>query len=211
MNISTDEQKAAVSAKALTIHKYSNRRYYDVTCSRHLTLEQIHKLILEGYDVRVLESKTGEDVTIELLAHIMLEHDRSKLKVFTVELMHQMMRANDSIMGAFVDEYFNKAFLAFMESQKAVKNYFNEDESAQRRHILTPLEMGAKWADAIMQPFKSAFMPRQASDLSHKAAPRDASPKTGACRVSGRRGAGGQKRRSSGSAGRRPAQRKNTR
>lgn len=159
MNISTDAPDMTASRTTLKIHKYSNRRYYDVTCSRHLTLEQIHKLILDGHDVEVIESKSGEDVTIELLAHIMLEHDTSKLKVFTVELLHHMMRANDSIIHTFMDEYFNKAFVSFLESQKAVKQYFVEGEKRSSSPVLTPLEMGAKWADALMQPFTSAFMP----------------------------------------------------
>jgi polyhydroxyalkanoate synthesis repressor PhaR len=158
MNISTDDQKAAGEKAALKIHKYSNRRYYDVTYSRHLTLEQIHKLILKGHDVKVIESKSGEDVTIELLAHIMLEHDASKLKVFTVEVLHQMMRTNDTLIHTFMDEYFNKALLTFLESQKAVKKYFTHEDRNVSAPVLTPLEMGAKWADAFMQPFAS-FLP----------------------------------------------------
>jgi len=35
--------------RTLEIRKYQNRRYYDRTRSRHLSLQQIHKLIIEGY------------------------------------------------------------------------------------------------------------------------------------------------------------------
>ncbi len=37
------------------IRKYQNRRYYDSTRSRRLSLQQIHKLIIEGYNIRVLD------------------------------------------------------------------------------------------------------------------------------------------------------------
>jgi hypothetical protein len=37
------------------IRKYQNRRYYESTRSRRLSLQQIHKLIIEGYNIRVLD------------------------------------------------------------------------------------------------------------------------------------------------------------
>jgi len=52
-----------------------NRRYYDSTRSRHLSLQQIHKLIIEGYNIRVLEAKTNEDIIPKVLTQIL--HCRS--------------------------------------------------------------------------------------------------------------------------------------
>jgi polyhydroxyalkanoate synthesis repressor PhaR len=56
--------------RTLEIRKYQNRRYYDSTCSRHLSLQQIHKLIIEGYNIRVLDAKTNEDITSKVLTQI---------------------------------------------------------------------------------------------------------------------------------------------
>ncbi len=46
------------AGKKLEIKKYANRRYYDATHSRHLTLEEIRALILQGFDIRVTDAKT---------------------------------------------------------------------------------------------------------------------------------------------------------
>jgi polyhydroxyalkanoate synthesis regulator protein len=53
--------------RTLEIRKYQNRRYYDSTRSRHLSLQQIHKVIIEGYNIRVLDAKTNEDITPKVL------------------------------------------------------------------------------------------------------------------------------------------------
>src|SRR5205823_3540835 len=53
--------------KILEIKKYPNRRYYDATHSRHLTLEEIRSLIQQGYDIRVTDAKSSADITAQVL------------------------------------------------------------------------------------------------------------------------------------------------
>ena len=50
------------AGKHLDIRKYPNRRYYDATRSRHLTLPEIRNLIRDGYDVTVTDSRSGADI-----------------------------------------------------------------------------------------------------------------------------------------------------
>ena len=64
--------------RTLEIRKYQNRRYYDSTRSRHLSLQQIHQLIIEGYNIRVLDAKTNEDITTKVLTQILLEYEPVK-------------------------------------------------------------------------------------------------------------------------------------
>ena len=41
------------------IKKYANRRLYDATGSRHVTLEDIRKMIASGEKVKVVDDKSG--------------------------------------------------------------------------------------------------------------------------------------------------------
>ena len=41
--------------KHLDVRKYPNRRYYDATHSRHMTLEELRSLIRDGYDITVTD------------------------------------------------------------------------------------------------------------------------------------------------------------
>ena len=55
----------------IRITKYTNRRLYDATNSRHLTLDQLVELIKDGHDVEVIDSKSKEDLTQSVLMQIL--------------------------------------------------------------------------------------------------------------------------------------------
>src|SRR5579872_4860512 len=89
--------------KHLQIRKYPNRRYYDATRSRHLTLEDIRSLVRDGADIRVTDSKTSADITAKVLAQIILELDAEKIDAFPVALLVRLIRVNDQLVKDFVD------------------------------------------------------------------------------------------------------------
>jgi len=49
------------------IKKYANRRLYDASQSRHITLDDIRALIVKGEKLKVVEDKTGNDITRHIL------------------------------------------------------------------------------------------------------------------------------------------------
>jgi polyhydroxyalkanoate synthesis repressor PhaR len=110
----------------LEIRKYQNRRYYDTTNSRHLCLQDIHKLIVEGHNVRIVDAQSGQDITPKILTQILLDYEPLKLEVFSNELLTQAIRVNDSLLKDFVDLYFRQAFEAFCGSQRHFKTMLRE-------------------------------------------------------------------------------------
>ena len=111
------------SPEEIRLRRYPNRRYYDTTRSRYVTLQEIHGLILEGNDVQVTDAKTGEDITAKVLAQIILEHDSPKLQIFPIQLLHQLIRTNELLVRGFVESFFGNALLVFMESQRLFDRY----------------------------------------------------------------------------------------
>jgi polyhydroxyalkanoate synthesis repressor PhaR len=138
----------ASNSSLIELRKYPNRRYYDVTRSRHVTLEEIYSLIRNGRNVHVTDSKTGDDLTAKVLAQIILEQDPPKLGIFPVELLHQLIRANEPIVRDFVDKYFNQALKAFLVSQRQFDLYLRQALGLQ-----ATLPMGTDWARFMMGPF----------------------------------------------------------
>ena len=108
----------AQASRNLQIRKYPNRRYYDSTRSRHVTLEEIHALIRDGYDIQVTDSRSGKDITGKVLAQIILELDSPKLDVFPVPLLHKLLRSSEQLVTDFVQKYFNEALDSFLDSQR---------------------------------------------------------------------------------------------
>ena len=142
------------SIPRLELRKYANRRYYDTTRTCHVTLEQIHGLIQRGHDVRVTESKSGQDITAKVLAQIILDHEPTRLGVFPVELLHKLIRANEQLVNDFVDKYFNRALMAFMESQKHFETYMRDALGLRGQW-----PAGGEWMRAMMGPFYNAISP----------------------------------------------------
>ncbi|MFY9984349.1 MAG: polyhydroxyalkanoate synthesis regulator DNA-binding domain-containing protein [Chthoniobacterales bacterium] len=133
--------------RTLEIRKYQNRRYYDSTRSQHLSLQQIHKLIIEGYNIRVLDAKTNEDITAKVLTQILLEYEPVKLTMFSNELLTRAIRVNDRLLKDFVDVYFRQAFEAFCGSQRHV------DQMLRQAHHLTSFLPAAASAANLFRPW----------------------------------------------------------
>jgi polyhydroxyalkanoate synthesis repressor PhaR len=142
--------------RTLEIRKYQNRRYYDSTRSRHLSLQQIHKLIIEGYNIRVLDAKTNEDITSKVLTQILLEYEPVKLNLFSHELLTRAIRVNDQLLKEFVDVYFRQAFEAFCGSQKQFNQMLR-----QAHHLTSVLPAATSSVANFLPPWMSlsAFRP----------------------------------------------------
>lgn len=113
-----DMSDTGAAKKHLDVRKYPNRRYYDSTHSRHLTIEEIRSLIRDGYDITVTDSKTGADITAQVLTQIILELETPKVDTLPVALLLRMIRSNDQMVRDFVENYFNQAFAAYVDYQK---------------------------------------------------------------------------------------------
>jgi polyhydroxyalkanoate synthesis repressor PhaR len=135
------------------LRRYPNRRYYDCTRSQHLTLDDIYRLVGEGYSVTVRDSKTEEDITARILTQLILDHDPPKLAAFPVELLHQIIRSNESLLRDFVEKYFSGALTAFLKSQREFDHYLGQTLGL---YSAAPL-MGRGWAEMMMGPFMHAF------------------------------------------------------
>jgi polyhydroxyalkanoate synthesis repressor PhaR len=105
------------------IRKYPNRRYYDTARSSYVTLQEIRELICRGADIRVVDSKTEEDITARVLAQIILEHDATKLQIIPLDLLHELIRANDTLLRGFAESFYEHALFMFIESRRLFQRY----------------------------------------------------------------------------------------
>jgi len=145
-------QDTVAGSRKLEIKKYPNRRYYDATHSRHLTLDEIRSLIQQGYDIRVLDARTSADITAQVLTQLILELDTTKLDSLPVPLLVRLIRMNDQLVKDFIEKYFNQALKSFFDYQHQL------EEQIRRTHGLPEvLPSVSAWTKAMLQPFASAF------------------------------------------------------
>src|SRR5262252_10110362 len=139
-------------AKKLEIKKYPNRRYYDATHSRHLTLEEIRSMIQQGYDIRVIDARSSADITAQVLTQIILELDTPKIDSLPVPLLVRIIRMNDQLVKDFIEKYFNQALKSFLDYQQQV------EEQIRRTHGLPSVFPSVSaWTKAMLEPLASAW------------------------------------------------------
>jgi polyhydroxyalkanoate synthesis repressor PhaR len=119
------------------IKKYGNRRLYDTTASRYINLEEIAALIRDGKQVRVVDAKTGQDLTRVTLTQIIVEDAKDGPTGLPLELLRQLIVASDHVGREFVMWYLNSAFNAYQKVQSSLQSGLSEVRSA----ALSPLEM----------------------------------------------------------------------
>lgn len=107
------------------IKKYSNRRLYDTERSRYITLEELTATIRDGIDVRIVDAKSGADLTQATLALLVIEGDAAK--TMPVPLLLQLVRMGDDALAEFFSKYVTNAlemYLAARQGVSAVSPYF---------------------------------------------------------------------------------------
>jgi len=103
----------------MIVKKYSNRRLYDTEDSRYITLEELAQKIRRGADVRVVDAKTGDDLTQATLTQIILESDAARL--LPVPLLTQLVRMQDDALAEFFGRYVSAALDLYHQARSGVQ------------------------------------------------------------------------------------------
>ena len=84
-----------MKSATVVIKRYANRRLYDTAASRYVNLDDIAALVREGKDVKVVDAKSGLDITRVTLTQIITEDARDKPTGLPLELLRQLIVASE--------------------------------------------------------------------------------------------------------------------
>lgn len=104
----------------VVIKKYSNRRLYDTSDSRYITLDELAQKIRAGHDVRVVDAKSGSDLTQATLAQIILESRRAA-RLLPVPLLMQLIRMGDDALSEFFSSYMSWALDLYLQARQGAE------------------------------------------------------------------------------------------
>jgi polyhydroxyalkanoate synthesis repressor PhaR len=106
---------------ARVIRKYANRRLYDATASRHVTLEDLRRLIAAGERVQVVDDRSGEDLTRAVLLQIISEQEQFGSPVLTVQLLEGIIRFYGNPVQDMLSHYLEQSLGTVMQQQRTVQ------------------------------------------------------------------------------------------
>lgn len=106
--------------------KYANRRLYNITESKYMTLNEIEGIIRQGYEIVVTDAKTKEDVTAFILTQIILEQAKNRNTLLPVPLLHVIIRYGDNVLIDFFDNYLQQVIGSYLEYKQAMDTQFQQ-------------------------------------------------------------------------------------
>jgi polyhydroxyalkanoate synthesis repressor PhaR len=107
------------------VKKYPNRRLYDTKTSAYITLSDVKGLVLSLESFKVVDAKTGEDLTRSILLQIIIEEETAGVPLFTTELLAQMIRFYGHAMEGMLGKYLETNIKSFTEFQKKLNEQSN--------------------------------------------------------------------------------------
>lgn len=133
----TEEQPIGTGEnEPVRIVRYPNRRFYDRSQGRYVTLQEIAATIREGKSVRVRDRKTGHDITSTILTQIILEHHPERMELLPVPILHLMIRTNGVMLG-LLRQYFQQS-LEYLDFWQRAAAFNPMAASMQWLNSLTP-------------------------------------------------------------------------
>lgn len=110
-----------MEAYTTVIKKYENRRLYDMASSRYVNLEDVARLVRDGVEVKVVDARTGEDLTRVILTQIITEDAKGNGSGLPLELLRKLIMASDRATHDFLTWYLTTVTEMYQKAQSALQ------------------------------------------------------------------------------------------
>jgi polyhydroxyalkanoate synthesis repressor PhaR len=147
------------SSSPVVLKKYGNRRLYDTNLSRYVTLHEVEEMVQRGVDMQVLDAKTGQDLTKEILVQIILDKDGAR-EMLPTGFLKQVVKLSSSPLKETFSRTLQDSLDAFQQGQRAV---LDAQRAMMNQVAQMPVPMG--W-----NPFAAFAGPPPSSQVQQTAA-----------------------------------------
>jgi polyhydroxyalkanoate synthesis repressor PhaR len=149
-------KREASADGVIVIKKYANRRLYNTGTSSYITLDDLAKMTRDNVDFKVLDAKTGDDITHTILTQIIMEEESSGgEQMLPIGFLRQLISMYGNSMQSMVPGYLD----AMMDNFRANQTKLHEAFMARAQG--TPLGKIAETNMAMMRAATDALLPRR--------------------------------------------------
>lgn len=147
------------------IKKYANRRLYNTHSSSYITLEHLAQMVKDNVEFKVLDAKTGADLTHTILTQIIMEEESTGEQMLPTNFLRQLIGMYGNSMQAMLPSYLEASMEHFRENQAKLRKAIEDSIGAN------PL---AQLAQRNLEMFKAAataFVPGAGGNAAPAAPP----------------------------------------
>jgi len=145
--------QAGKNSDTVIIKKYANRRLYNTRSSSYITLEHLAQMTRDGVDFKVLDAKSGSDITHQILTQIIMDEESSGEQMLPVNFLRQLICMYGNSMQALIPHYLEASMDNFRTNQVKLAKAFEESLGNN------PLARLAQQNMAMFRAAASAFLP----------------------------------------------------
>jgi polyhydroxyalkanoate synthesis repressor PhaR len=150
--------------KPLLIKRYASRRLYNTETSDYVTLEDIAGFIRIGREVKIVDLKSGDDLTRQYLLQIVAEHESKGESVLPIAVLTDLVRSYTTQANSVVPQFLAMSFDMLRDSQSKMMENFStlpgaiaplsglEAMKRQQKAFLSSMVPGWKAGDSTSEP-----------------------------------------------------------
>jgi len=101
----------------VTIKKYANRRLYNTESSSYITLEHLAEMVRQKREFKVVDAKSGDDITHAVLTQIIMEEEQRGATMLPVNFLRQLIGLYGNSMQSAVPQYLEASLDAFQQGR----------------------------------------------------------------------------------------------
>jgi polyhydroxyalkanoate synthesis repressor PhaR len=170
-------------AEERLIRKYANRRLYDAHDSRHVTLDDLRKLIAAGQRLKVVDDKSGDDVTRNILLQIIASQEQFGTPVLSTQLLEAIIRFYGNPVQQVLTAYLEQSIGGLLRQQQLMQQEMTkalETPMAPLAEMARQnMEMWAKMQASMLSAFSPPAGPAPADKDKADKADKSARPDPG--------------------------------
>lgn len=104
-------------SEPLLIKRYASRRLYNTQTSDYVTLEDIAGFIRQGREVKIVDLKSGDDLTRQYLLQIVAEHELRGELVLPIAVLTDLVRSYTTQAHSVVPDFLAASFEMLKKGQ----------------------------------------------------------------------------------------------
>lgn len=117
-------KKKKEQSATLIIKRYGNRRLYNTGTKSYVNYEELARIVRDGQDIKVIDSKSKEDVTKAVLIQLILEEEKNDQTVLPTEFLFQILRTREDNLQDFFRNHLTASFNAYLKTKEEFDNRF---------------------------------------------------------------------------------------
>ena len=141
----------ASTSSPVIVKKYANRRLYNTSTSTYVTLEELAQMVRDKIEFTVIDAKSGNDLTRQVLTQIIFEEESKGQNLLPIKFLRQLIGFYGGGMQDMVPQFLEMSLDSFTSNQERLLQQLNSTFAGN------PFDVLKDQAQQNMQLFSDAM------------------------------------------------------